>query len=66
MLNFGQLKKTGIIISDLLGKRTKSTTNEANLEGRGFNNGHTKADGHSGTMRVPTARHARARLIRGC
>jgi len=53
----------GIIISDLLGKRTISTTNEGNLEGRGFNKGQKKADGHSGTMSVPTARHARACLV---
>ena len=53
----------GIIKLDLLSKRTTSTTKETNLEGRGFNNGQKKADGHSGTTRVPTAGHAQACLI---
>jgi len=52
ILNFGQPKKTeglprqkifwpgpGVIKADLLGKRTTFATNEASLEGRGFNNG---------------------------
>lgn len=37
-----------------------STVKEANLDGRGFNKGQKKADGHSGTMSVSIEQHARA------
>lgn len=41
----------------------RNTTKEANLDGRDFNRGRKKADGHSRTIRVPTTQQSRACLI---
>lgn len=45
------------------GKTLNNKTKQANSGRKGFNKGHKNADGHSGTIRVPTERHSRARLI---